>query len=81
TMFAENLFLEFSGMVAVQLSMFFAVVLSATAIRLYHIVLALSTTFLKFFKTFFLKLFVAFCDSQIIITYFQNPVNNFFKVF
>ena len=40
-------------MVAVQLSMFFAVVLLATAIRLYHVVLALSTTFLKFFKTFF----------------------------
>ena len=49
---SENFIFEFSGMVAVQLSMFLLFVALATAILLYHSYLALSTTFLTFLKNF-----------------------------
>ena len=48
-MFALKIFFEFSGMVAVQLSMFFVVVF-ATAYLVYHQQTFLSTTFFFFFS-------------------------------
>ena len=53
-MFALKIFFEFSGMVAVQLSMFFVVVF-ATAYSVYHCVTFLSTTFFFFFSEVFLS--------------------------
>jgi len=54
-MFALKIFFEFSGMVAVQLSMFFVVVF-ATAYSVYHRQTFLSTTFFFFFSEVSLSL-------------------------
>ena len=67
-MFALKIFLfEFSGMVAVQLSMFlFVVSVLATAYLIYHRLFALSTTFFIFFRSFFFRFSVVLATACII---------------